>query len=62
MPRRFYATTLLHTDAFTHKPFYTQTLLHADTFTQKLFYTQMLLHADAFTQLTSAFTRRCFHT
>ena len=60
--KRFHARsphteTLLHRNAFTHKPFYTthkrfctQTLLHTNISTEKHFYTQMLLHTNIFTQ------------
>ena len=65
--KHFYTQTLLHTEAFTHRPFYN--LLHAEAFTHRSFYTQTLLHTEAFTHRpvynllhAEAFTHRRFYT
>ena len=60
-----YTQTLLHTDAFTHRPFYTETLLHTEACTHRPFYTQIYWQRNTFTHTllhTNIFTqRRCTH-
>ena len=41
--------TLLHTDAFTHRPFYKETLLHTEACTHRPFYTQSYWQRNTFT-------------
>ena len=68
---RFYTLTLLHINAFTHKPFYTQKLLLLEeAFTYRCFYRKWRRHADVFTfdfniqtlLHTDTFTHRHFST